>query len=284
MSQSVTINPGVALISFWTEFPVCNTTGFVQLRIDADVIWSTTEADAACNLIGYTLRQFDVSTKADGGVHDVIFESIANAGAGPLNFFIDDVEFNVDVLPVELTSFTARMTNDGALLRWTTASEEGNAGFEIEQSLEDAEFENVGFVEGRGTTLEPQVYEYALTGLEPGHYAFRLKQIDFDGAFEYSPVIEATVVVPDEIWLAPAYPNPFNPVTVMRFAVPTEQHVKVQMHDVSGRVVRTLYDGVASVSTPIAVRIDAEGLTSGVYLIRAEGATAVATRTVTVLK
>ena len=97
-----------------------------------------------------------------------------------------------------------------------------------------------------GTTRDPKDYSFAVNDLDPGLYRFRLKQIDFDGAFEYSPVVEAAVAIPDRFLIEPAYPNPFNPTTTLRFAVAAEQHVEVTLINSAGQSIRTLYSGAVA--------------------------------------
>ena len=147
------------------------------------------------------------------------------------------------LVPVELVSFDATVEGDDVVLHWETASETNNAGFEVQVRSEDGVFEPVGFVEGHGTTTEAQVYSYIVSDLVAGAYGLRLKQIDFDGAFEYSPSVEATIGVPGSHVLSSVYPNPFNPQTNFTLAVRETQPVTITVHDVLGRRVLTLFDG-----------------------------------------
>ena len=189
------------------------------------------------------------------------------------------------VLPVELTYFRAISTSSGGVqLHWQTASETNNAGFDIEQEIGTNVFESIAFVEGHGTTREPQEYTYFVADLSIGRYVFRLKQIDFDGAFEYSEQVEAIVTVPDQYVLESAYPNPFNPSTTIRFAVAVEQPVTLTLNDSQGRTVRTLYTGTAAPNETHSVHINGEGLASGVYVVRLVGDGFTATERVTLAK
>ncbi|MDX1438861.1 MAG: M43 family zinc metalloprotease [Rubricoccaceae bacterium] len=188
-------------------------------------------------------------------------------------------------VPVELTSFNATVDGSDVTLDWVTASETNNAGFDVQLRPEgEAEYRSVGFVEGHGTTTEAQVYSYTVDGLRAGAYTFRLKQIDFDGAFEYSPEIEAFVSVPGGYVLESAYPNPFNPEATFRFGVRTSQSVTVELVDMLGRSVGQLYSGTPEANVMQTVRIDGSSLTSGVYLIRVVGETFADVQSVTLLK
>ncbi len=189
-------------------------------------------------------------------------------------------------LPVELVSFDAQLDGQAAELRWETASETNNAGFEIQQFSTDgaATWEALGWVEGHGTTLEAQTYSYRVDFLAAGTYRFRLKQIDFDGTFEYSPEVEVAVGIPSAYHLSPAYPNPFNPETQFSLSVAQAQQVQVAVYDIMGRRVAMLYDGLIEAQTTRAMMFEAESLPSGLYLIRVLGERFVTSQTVTLVK
>lgn len=173
-------------------------------------------------------------------------------------------------IPVELTSFTAIIDGNEIHLNWTTASELNNIGFEIERkvislpagqaghqsSVSNSEWRVVGFVDGKGTTTEEQLYSYIddLTlspnlpagrqGLTLTHsFYYRLKQIDYDGTFTYSDVIEVEVeFIPSEFVLYQNYPNPFNPGTVIGYQLPASGDITLKVFDVLGREVAVLVD------------------------------------------
>ncbi|MEM1269620.1 MAG: T9SS type A sorting domain-containing protein, partial [Bacteroidota bacterium] len=174
-------------------------------------------------------------------------------------------------LPVELTAFDAVTDGRDVQLAWTTLTETDNAGFEIELRTGDADFETLDFVSGAGTTDEPQSYSYRVVDLEPGAHTFRLKQIDFDGVFDYSPEIEAFVGVPEGYRLTDAYPNPFNPQTRFELMIARDQDVRIEIVDLLGRVVRVLHNGQLTANQTHVFTLDAAGLPSGTYLYRAVG-------------
>ncbi len=174
-------------------------------------------------------------------------------------------------LPVELVSFSVTSSGDGAVLAWETASETNNAGFSVERELGSQVFAEIGFVDGNGTTTDPKEYRFVVENLDPGLHRFRLKQIDFDGAFDYSPIVEAAATVPDRFVIESAYPNPFNPSTTIRFAVAAEQNVTAVLVNATGQTVRTLFNAVTAANEMQTLVIDASALPSGTYLVRFEG-------------
>ncbi len=121
------------------------------------------------------------------------------------------------VVPVELLSFSSSVVDNNVILNWVTATETNNSGFQIERretkNEKSAEWKSIEFVNGNGTTTEPQTYSYKDENLSAGKYQYRLKQIDFDGTFEYSNTIEVEINPPAKFSLEQNYPNPFNPST-----------------------------------------------------------------------
>ncbi|MEM6337843.1 MAG: GEVED domain-containing protein, partial [Bacteroidota bacterium] len=174
-------------------------------------------------------------------------------------------------LPVELSAFELEPLGSRVALTWSTLTETNNAGFEIQTNHNGSGFEALSFIDGVGTTVEAQSYTWTSGDLQPGIYQFRLKQIDFDGQFAYSPVVEAVIGVPDQAILEPAYPNPFNPTTNIRFTVADRADVAVWLYDTTGRQVRQLFEGQVEAGRTQAISVDATDLPSGVYLIRLEG-------------
>ncbi|MCW8803575.1 MAG: T9SS type A sorting domain-containing protein, partial [Ignavibacteriaceae bacterium] len=185
-----------------------------------------------------------------------------------INFWhIDDVCVN-SVVPVELTSFAASVNNINVNLNWTTATETNNQGFEIERNSGNG-FENVGYVPGFGTTTEQHSYSYTDANLSSGIYSYRLKQIDFDGTFDYSETVEVEIVIPDVYSLSQNYPNPFNPSTKITFSLAADSKVSLKVFDVLGQEVASLVnqDLTQGVHT---YDFNATGINSGVYFYKIE--------------
>ncbi|MBK9096868.1 MAG: right-handed parallel beta-helix repeat-containing protein [bacterium] len=208
-------------------------------------------------------------------------------------------------IPVELTSFTAEYINDEVVLNWRTATETNNSGFEVERISprlspyqgEGGEagrgWEMISFVEGRGTTTELTEYYYKDKIINPGKYVYRLKQIDFDGSFSYSNEVEIDVAGPKDFALYQNYPNPFNPTTTIKFALPVDSRVKINVYNSLGQLVETLVDkemesGYHEVNFSAkggsASGGDALNLASGVYLYQLLASEHVAVKKMLLLK
>ena len=100
--------------------------------------------------------------------------------------------------------------------------------FDVEKKSTNSDWHKIGFVSGNGTTTEKQSYSYTDRNLAEGKYNYRLRQVDFDGSFEYSSAIEVLVVTPDKFELVQNFPNPFNPTTSIRFSLPLQKSPSLQ--------------------------------------------------------
>ena len=172
------------------------------------------------------------------------------------------------IIPVELTSFTAKANENQVELSWITATETNNQGFEVQKS-NGGEFETIAFVQGHGTTTEVQSYSYVDKDVNAGTYSYRLKQVDFDGTFEYSNVIEADVPVPAVFALEQNYPNPFNPSTTINFKLAVDSKISLKVFDILGQEVATLVSGNFDAGSHTAT-FNAANVNSGVYMYRLE--------------
>lgn len=210
------------------------------------------------------------------------------------NYVLALARYNNPSLPVELTTFTASILRHAQYgessakgtvsveLNWETATEVNNYGFEIEKhasstlSMKDdfipsgvEGWEKIAFVQGHGNSNSPKFYSFLDNSISSGKYNYRLKQIDIDGSYEYSDIVEVDLGLPSEFELSQNYPNPFNPITTIKYSLPvigTEnvQSVQLIVYDILGKKVVTLVNEQKA-SGNYKVEFNASNLSSGLY-------------------
>ncbi len=116
-----------------------------------------------------------------------------------------------------------------------------------------------------------------------GKYTYRLKQIDFDGSFQYSSEVEVEVSAPLEFSLEQNYPNPFNPSTTIRYSIPISEFVTLKIYDVLGNEVATLVNEVKPAGSD-EIEFDASHLSSGIYIYKLQWGIFVETKKMILMK
>ncbi|HMS34680.1 MAG TPA: T9SS type A sorting domain-containing protein [Ignavibacteria bacterium] len=174
-------------------------------------------------------------------------------------------EYTSQTLPVELASFNSSVTGRDVTLNWTTATELNNAGFDIERKSTEGSWSKIGNVAGNGTVNTPQNYSFNDRGLSTGKYNYRLKQIDFNGNFEYFNLTnEIGIGIPVKYDLSQNYPNPFNPSTSINYDLPVDGKVSLKIFDMTGKEVASLVNEVQTAGY-YSINYNASSLSSGVY-------------------
>jgi uncharacterized protein (TIGR03790 family) len=177
-------------------------------------------------------------------------------------------------LPVEMTTFRATAANSSVTLAWATATEVNNFGFDVERRYANGLWKKVGFIAGSGTSNLAHVYSYTDRTPMPGTIAYRLKQVDNNGAFAYSQEITAAVALPgrETSKLLGNYPNPFNPQTMIKFQLYQSAMVSLKIYNTIGQEVATLVNGQMQ-EGEYEVPFSAGQLSSGMYIteLRAGG-------------
>lgn len=211
-----------------------------------------------------------------------IFDSLTIFAAQSPGIF----KANVPYVPVELSSFYATVIDQEVSLGWSTATELNNARFEIERTLKgDPDgWIKIGEIEGHGTTTSPKRYLYTDRPGVTGTYLYRLKQVDYDGSFEYSNEIEVTTELPKVFSLSQNYPNPFNPSTNFAFTLPEQSEVTLSVFNITGEEVAKVIDSKVLPAGNHSLEFNASNLNSGVYLYRLSAGGKSITKKFTLLK
>ncbi len=180
-------------------------------------------------------------------------------------------------LPVSLSSFTGTPDKRSVTLMWVTEWELNNSGFDVEKAnvtLSGVEgWQKIAFIPGHGTSNISNGYIFKEEKLKAGTYRYRLKQIDYNGNYEYFPLeSDVTVNPPGKFDMSQNYPNPSNPKCKINFEMPVNGKVNIKVYDIIGREVITLLDETREADY-YTIEFDGSNLASGVYFYRilAEG-------------
>lgn len=221
-----------------------------------------------------------------------IYINHQNPSQGSGDHFVIDNITMLEGLPVELTEFTATLTEEGVELFWSTATEVNNYGFEVERKIDCPnecmdEWETIGFVPGHGNSNSPKTYEFIDTNPPAGLLEYRLKQIDTDGQFEYYNAIAEVnnnltglkeELLLSEFGLQQNYPNPFNPSTKINYTIPYNLEngnhatlVSLKVFDMLGREITELvneYKPAGSYEVQFNAALLSEQMPSGLYFYK----------------
>jgi agmatine deiminase len=196
---------------------------------------------------------------------------------GYYTFIVDDP------LPVELISFNASVAGNNITLKWQTASELNNDGFEVERRNGSGYWNKTGFIKGAGTSLDVNAYSFNENLADAGRYSYRLKQVDFDGSYEYSHEVEVEIISPTAFKLEQNYPNPFNPVTTIKYQVPENMYVSLKVFDILGNEAAVLVNELQSAGA-YELKFNASSLSSGIYYYTLQSGAFVETKKLILLK
>ncbi|QOJ30146.1 MAG: T9SS type A sorting domain-containing protein [Ignavibacteriales bacterium] len=290
----VNLNPTTTTL-YAMDFPspqfgyLVGSSGRIVMTSNGGTTWTTQTSNSTATL--YTVKFFNDSVGfVLGSVGEVLFTSDAGTTWIPYTQAPSNATFySADIrngglyavgsraniikglfsgnIPVELTSFTASAADGKVILDWTTATETNNARFEIQRRSGNEEWSVIGSVRGSGTTVSAKAYRFTDNSAVNGIYSYRLKQIDFDGSYEFSQVIEVNVGMPSEFALYQNYPNPFNPSTMISFALPQSDNISLKVYDILGNEVAVLLSGKLDAGNH-TVEFNAAGLSSGIYLYK----------------
>jgi len=200
------------------------------------------------------------------------------------NAVIDIGAYQLSTLPVEIISFNATYLQNAVVLKWSTATESNNSGFDIERSQDGLEWNQLGFIQGSGTSNSTKNYMFTdKTISTSGKYQYRLKQIDNDGSVKYSGLTEVTAVLAGKYELSQNYPNPFNPSTLIKYQIPAAGSVSIKIFNSIGEEMAVLVNEV-KLAGSYEVNFKSGTLSSGIYYCRFQSGDFVQVKKITLMK
>ena len=227
------------------------------------VQWTGTRWEISCCSGGMILYKSDVQTAMNPPDLN-IGNWEANNNGTPMQVFSGTG--TTSVLPVELLSFEAKEINKSIMLNWETASEINNEKFEIEESQDGGVFQKIGEVKGNGTTFEQQQYSFEVKNIRNGIFYYRLKQMDFDGQFEYSKVISVDFKNENGD-VGEFYPNPSKSGLVnLDYFAQNEDEITVSVFDMTGKLVINQIQSIARGNNNLSFNLS--GLNTGIYTVK----------------
>ncbi len=284
LSPEVNVQNG-STFSFWTRVPTQATIEYPdRLEVRLSTAGTSTNVGTTASDVGdFTILLISVNPNLNTGVYpqtwtkfDVTVSGLPAATTGRVAFRywvtkggpsgdnsnyigIDDVAYDFGTLPVTFKSFDGIMQNGQSLLKWTTTNEVNNKGFDVERSADGQVFNPIGFVAGQNSAGENN---YTFTDVKPlnGENYYRLKQIDNDGQFEYSSIIQLKNVITSFDWKV--YPNPVVNEGWMQVQLPKAAKVSVQVVSSTGSIINIIDKGTlqsGTYSIPLNLNIVAKG-------------------------
>ncbi|MBX2974816.1 MAG: T9SS type A sorting domain-containing protein [Ignavibacteriaceae bacterium] len=270
-------------------YKIMSADGSTQIIAPVEVIWTHSSLggnnyqglwsgsiDLQSSLLANTTYQLHIWAKSWGtGQGD---SWLSNGGLNYVATFKTDAG-----LPVQLSSFNASVINKSVNLKWQTATEQNNYGFEVERASNN-DWIKIGFVNGNGNSNSPKEYSYTDNSLDnSGKYSYRLKQLDNDGSHEYSSIVEVDYNPVLAFELEQNYPNPFNPVTSISYSVVNEGLVKIEIYNSLGQLVAIPVNEIKS-SGRHSVSFDASKMSSGTYIYKLSAGEFVQTKKMNLIK
>ncbi|MEM6261495.1 MAG: T9SS type A sorting domain-containing protein [Bacteroidota bacterium] len=170
---------------------------------------------------------------------------------------------DIPSLPVEWLYVEATRQGNTGLITWATTEEVNNQKFVVERSVDGTMFETLAELKGSGTTNTQQNYEFRDVLPHIGKSVYRVKQVDFNGQFDYSDAVELFFSGPE---LLNAYPNPTSDIIYLNISLAEAYSLKVSLFDATGRqVIQTQTEAIEGGNVQ---QLDLSGLNSGIYLLK----------------
>ena len=229
----------ISSVEYWNLTPASSVTANVILHWEDNTSGVTSSSPTDLVVAHYTASNW-ISEGNAGTTSSGAAGTLASNAISTWSPFTFGSPSGVAPLPVKLISFTAKAIEKDAILNWSTATEKNNDHFEIERSNDGVNFTKAGDVSGAGNSTS--IIKYAFTDARVAdfstqHVYYRLKQVDFDGSFEYSNLAIVTFVKQGVVSILNVQPNPFAGNLVVNYNLPNEGNVTILIIDAQGRIV-----------------------------------------------
>ena len=189
----------------------------------------------------------------------------------PNTNIITEAEIETITFPVEYLFFEVEARGEGAYLFWATATEQNNKGFEVQYSADGSLFATLGWVDGHGNSQQMEEYEFVTPTLSNGRHFFRLKQIDLDGQFSFSPQVALNFMGAQQYGELTFGPNPFSDRGTVRLNLLQDADADVALFNIQGVQIRTLHSGQLRAGQDYSFELNGSSLAPGYYFIRVQG-------------
>ena len=235
---------------------------------------------------------YAISGDFSGNVADGVATDISTGimEPGTYNYTITDVNgcvveessiaINQDCAPVELSTFTALPKGNAIALDWVAATEIAFDGYELQRSLDGLNFDKIAWIQGSENSLEEKQYNYLDLNVKGGiTYYYRLKMIDLDESFEYSPIRSAQLNGKGDA--LEVFPNPTREAVSLTIDVPNDDRVNIRFFDATGKVALERVQDINEGNN--ALQFDVTSLPTGLYRIVVAGSQMRATQSVVIM-
>lgn len=276
--------------------------GFQEVALTKNGVQTDEEAPDGDGYLGYFTLQAAVENPKGIKFSNIQYVTNAPSEGDYLSSSNYDHEatFGGGSLPVELSSFKAQLEGDTVVLRWTTQSEQNALGFNVlrsETKHDGYSKINSTMIKASGTSVTPNRYVYRDSRLRAvNEYWYMLEQVDTDGSAETFGPVQVTLgtnvsdaeSTPDQYRLYSNFPNPFNPVTLIRYDLPVSGYTDLTVYDMTGRRIKSLVQTWQSAGQH-AVRWDGADqlgrqVSSGVYIYRLQSGKEIKSRKMMLLR
>jgi hypothetical protein len=201
------------------------------------------------------------------GDYTITVNNVIDIAGNAIDPSFNTADYTLEEPPaVVMLSFTAELNDNVVTLDWVTLSENSNLGWDIEESKKNTNnFIVIEFVEGAGTSNTTNTYLFNTSLNKYGKYYYRLKQKSEDGSFSYSDNVLVDYKRTRNAAIS-SYPNPFNPQTTVAVYIDKAQLVKIDVYNMLGQLVTTLFDGIAE-EDEMKFTLNGQRLSSGAYVV-----------------